>query len=124
MTIFKHSAIYTDLLTDTLYVLTGDQVRPFFGSASNRTGRWRTPKLITREFPVMAWAKVNGSLDAPVTLRVYANGTLKYTTPPITTRDPVRLPPGRHEIWEIEIESAGDVTSIALASSAQELAGV
>lgn len=122
MSIYGHSACYVDLLTDVMYVATGNVVRPFFGSDENRTGVWRSPKIITRDYPSFAWAKVNGTLDAPVTLRIYANGALKYTTPPITNREAVRLPAGRHEVWEIEVESAGDINSVAIASTAQELA--
>lgn len=121
MTIFKHSAVFVDLLTDTLYAATGDQVRPFFGAATARTARWRSPRFLSRRFPMFGWAKVNGRLTAPVVLRIYADGVLLYTTPAITTRDPVRLPAARCAHWEIEVESAGELSSVLLAATAEEL---
>ncbi len=120
MTTFKHSAAYSDLLTDEMYVVTADVVRPFL-SVPSRVGTWRSPKIVVRAFPSFGWLRVNGQLTDPVTVRIYGDGQLWYTTPPITDREPVRLPPGRYATWEIEVESASRITSVLLASTKEEL---
>ncbi len=121
MTVFKHSAVYTDALTDTVYVATGDQVRPLFGSAANRTGRWRTPKFITRQWPGYSWGRVYGSLTAAATVRLYVDEVLAYTTPAIITTQPFRLPPVRGAMWELELECAGRAVGVTLATTIEEL---
>lgn len=115
-----HSEAYTDLLTDTLYVVDDTEVLPMF-AAANRVGVWRSPMMLAHQYPAFAWVRVNGALDAPVTVRVYGDGVLWYTTPPITDRNPKRLEPGRFKTFEIEVESAGDVTGVVIASTAKEL---
>lgn len=115
-----HTEAYTDLITDTLYVVDNTEVLPMFATA-NRVGVWRSPMMLAHNYPAFAWVRVNGALDAPVTVRVYGDGALWYTTPPITDRAPKRLQPGRFKTFEIEVESAGDVTGVVIASTAKEL---
>lgn len=115
-----HSEAYTDLLTDTLYVVDNTEILPMF-AAANRVGVWRSPMMLAHHYPAFAWVRVNGALDAPVTVSVYGDGALWYTTPPISDREPKRLAPGRFKTIEIEVQSAGDVTSVVIASSSAEL---
>ncbi len=121
MTIYKHSAVYTDLPADTMYVVTGDQVRPWVGGSGKRTGVWKTPKIRTRSYPPFGWLRLNGPMDASAVVRVYGDQQLIYTTPSISARDPVRLPAGRYAMLEFEIESTGAFTSVTLATTAEEL---
>lgn len=113
------SAIYTDLLTDTMYVVEGTSVVPFFG-AGVRTGVWRSKKIVLANYPSFGWVRANGPMASPVTVRIYADGALWHTAT-LTTREPQRLPAGRHRHWEIEVESVGQATTIVLASTVEEL---
>lgn len=114
-------AVYTDLLTDTLYTVDTGQVLPMF-SGSAAIGLWRSAVFRTDAQPSMAWAKVEA--DYPVTLRVYADGLLVMAPPPFTSDDPIRLPPVRGVEWFVEVESIGGrVAQVVLASSLAELIG-
>lgn len=124
MTLYKHSAVFTDLVADEMYVATGDQIRPWVGGDSTRTGVWKTPKVRTRQYPAFGWLRVNGPMTSTAVVRVYGDGVLVHTTPAISTRDPVRLPAGRYAMMEFEIESDGPFTSVVLASTAEELTRV
>lgn len=110
---------YTDLRTDTLYAVDGTDVVPFFDTGK-RVGLWRSGKFVLRAQPSFAWARINGPGSIDATLRLLADGVEVYEVN-ITDRDPVRLPAVRGQIWEVEIEGEGIVTSLSLASSAAEL---
>lgn len=111
---------YTDLKTDTMYTVDGTRIIPVFDSTPT-TGLWRSKKIVLRDHPPFAWLRVNGPFTYPVTVRIYADGVLWHTAPPISTREPVRLPAGRAKHWELEVESRGDVTSVVMASHTEEL---
>lgn len=115
------SAVFTDLLTDTLYLVVGTEVLPDLRAAA-LTGVWRGKIIIANDHPGFGWLRVNGDLGGSVVVRVYGNEVLHFTSPAITTRAPVRMPAGRFREWEIEVESAVRITSVTLASSAAELA--
>ena len=57
----------------------------------------------------------------PVTLKVYADGSLIHTQT-VTTRFPFRLPPVSARDWEFQVEGTSEVFSVALAQSMGELA--
>lgn len=114
-----HSAAYTDLVTDALYVVSGDQVIPMFETGL-RTGRWRTPLILQPAHPAFAWLRLNGPLSAAVTVRIYANGVLWHTAT-LSDRAPVRLPPGRFRHLEVEVESQSRVSSVVLSTTSAEL---
>lgn len=113
---------YTDLLTDALYVVSGVEIVPFFAAAEYRAGLWKSPIIVQRQQHPYAWLRVNGTFagDAPVTVRAYANGALWFTRA-LTGRAPVRVPPGRFEHLEVEVAGQGVVTSVMLATTAEDL---
>jgi|GEM_PF-767329 len=112
------SAAYADLLTDTLYTVSGNELLPMH-SGGEDTGIWRSKIIVQDDQPSYGWIKVEG--DYPATLRIYGDGVLRYTEPAITSRAPLRLPPGKFRELEVEVESAGAVTAVTLASSMNEL---
>lgn len=114
-------ALHNDLITDTLYVVDGTSIVPLFRGSAYLTGTWRSKVIVRDDHPGFGWLRVNGVLDAPVTVRVYGDGTLRFTATALTTRTPVRMPPGRYREWEIEVESATRVADVVLATSVQEL---
>lgn len=115
-----HTEAYTDLLTDKLYVVDATSIVPMF-DAANRTGVWRSPMLLAHQYPAFNWVRVNGQMDGAVVVRLYGDGALWHTTEPISDRAAHRLPKGRFKTIEIQVESAGDVTSVVMVSNTAEL---
>ena len=115
-----HSATYTDLLTDTLYVQDGSDVTPLLSGAA-QTGLWRSRIFVLDDQPSFAWARVEA--DYPAILRIYGDGDLVYETPAIISDEPIRLPVARAREWQIEVESATRVIEVKLAGSILELMG-
>lgn len=110
---------YTDLTTDTLYVVDGVTVKPFLG-AGTRTGLWRSRMFVMPEAPSFAWMRLNGEGPLNGTVRVYADDVLVLAEI-VTGREPFRVEALRGRRWEVEYEGTGNVSSIVLASSAGEL---
>lgn len=118
------SAVHTDLLTDTLYFVNGQAVVPLFAGAA-LTGTWRSKVIVRNDHPGFGWLRVNADdLSAGVTVRIYGDGALHYTSPSLSSREPVRMPSGRYREWEIVVESATRVNDVTLATSAAELEAV
>lgn len=125
------SAFYRDQLTDTLYMASGTTIKAIGTGADRRTGRWKS-KLITLEsWANFAWLQVNSDFGANVTVRithkeVQPDGTVVTTTTThtATNRRPQRIPPGRSNEWEVEVEGAVNVQTATLASSADDLRAV
>jgi hypothetical protein len=110
---------YTDLLTDTMYAVEGTDVVPYFDTGQ-RVGLWRSQKFILPDHPSFAWVRVNGPGSISATVRLLRDGATFYSVT-ITGREPVRVPAGRARMWEIEVEGQGIVTSVAIASSVEEI---
>lgn len=117
------TAAFTDLLTDTLYVVTGTTVLPLHAGAK-RAGIWRSKhlKVPSGQRIGFGWLRINGDLsEHSAIVRVYADGTLFYTSPAITNNEPVRLPAGLHRSWQFEVESQARLVAVVVASTVQEL---
>ncbi len=113
------SALYTDLLTDTLYASIGTTVVPLLvGSAL--TAEYRSGIYTTNDQPTFGWVRVAGSSGAAV-VRVYANGSLVHTTPSLSMNTPARLPAVRGREWEVRVDSSVHITDVVMASTAAEL---
>ena len=118
------TAVYRDVVTDGLFATyNGNVYRLFAGDRA--TGRWKSGVTVTPDYPPFAWLKVWGrqSADTPVTVKWYGDGVLRHTTT-VTSTAPVRMPPGRWQEHELEIQSAARVTDIALAGSTDELKAI
>jgi hypothetical protein len=113
-------AAHTDLLTDVLYFAHGTSVRPMF-AVDNRTGVWRSPRLLAHEHPSFGWLRVNSGFEASITVSLYGDGVLWFSVI-VSSLNPVRLPPGRFKSMEVEVTSTAPVKSVTLTSSGQELA--
>lgn len=114
-----YTELYTDLVTDTLYVVTGATVCPLLGGAV-RTGLWRSKRFELPNIPSMAWLRLAGPMAASTTVRIYGDGALAATLT-VTSSEPVRLPAGRFRAWEVEVEGTAIVTNAVLASATLEL---
>lgn len=113
-------AAFTDLVTDTLYVVAGPTVVDYHAGAG-QVAVWRSRRHVMDNYQGYGWARVNGPALTGVVLRLYGDGTLFYTTPSITSRSPVRLPAGQFKRWELEVETSDRITSVVIATTTAEL---
>lgn len=116
------SAVFVDLATDTLYLCEGSSIRPMH-AAPPMAGLWRSRlfKVASGAMTGFAWAQVKGRLSSGVVLRLYADGQLIYTTPPMLTGEPERLPAVEARSWEVEVASSDRITSVVIADSLERL---
>ena len=133
---------FEDPKSGQLYVIEGNKIRKYRGGSSNNTLTFKTKKFVTPSPVSMAWVSVHAEAY-PVTVKVYADGTLisSYTlsesagvytqataTPSGisngTLREPVmRLPAKVASEWEVEVSGAVVVNEICLAQSMDEIRG-
>jgi len=116
------TALYSDLETDTLYFVSGTTLYAWEGSTENMTMVWRG-KINQFSRPGSPnVARINAeSYDDPVTMRLYADGTLVATIN--FTNDRARkIPTLRSEkTWEIEVEASVDIYEVTVASAMSEI---
>lgn len=119
-------AVFVDRQNDVMYLALGTEVRAVFGAgATRRTGTWKSGRMVLPKQAGLAWVQVYGeqSPSAPATVRWYCDGVLAHTATFISI-EPQRLPPGRFNEHEVEVESAARITRVTLASSTLELQAV
>ncbi len=117
------SAFHTDMLTDRLYVVTGNSIKALFAGTTYRTGLWRSKIIRLNSQAAFAWLVVESDFAAPVTVRWYGDGALRHTVA-LTSREPVRLPDGKYLEHQIEIESTERWNALTMASSTDELKSI
>jgi hypothetical protein len=113
--------MFLDVRTDTLYASEGGAVKPM-ASGSVNTAVWRS-KVVKAASGVptgFSWIRANGPLSAGVVVKLYADGALIYTTPPLKG-EPARLPPRMARAWEIEMSGNERVTTLVLADNTESL---
>jgi hypothetical protein len=111
------SARYTDLATDTLYILNGGGIRGI-GKGDVRNAIWRSKTHEFHEQPSPSWLRIEG--DYPLQVRLIGDGQVYYTTPAITGPDPVRIPARRWREWALEVFGTKRVVDVGLAHSREE----
>lgn len=116
-TVAAPGAVYTDLLTDTLYTVSGTSVLPNF-TGSVQTGVYKSGVFPTNR-QTFGWLQVVGA-HSSVTVKTYYDGVL-VSTKTITDEEPVRHVGGRPRTVELEVESTSRVTRVLLFTSTTEL---
>lgn len=118
-------AAYGELVSDTLFVVSGTSILAAFAGSASRTGRWKSKRMTMPAQVGMAWLKVYGDQTAlaPVTVRIYGDGALRHTAT-VTNTSPQRLPTGRWLEYEVEVESTARITRVVIAGNTQELQSV
>ena len=131
---------FEDPKSGQLYVIEGNKIRKYRGGSSSNTLTFKTKKFVTPSPVSMAWVSVHAEAY-PVTVKVYADGTLissytlsesagvytQATTTPSgisngTLREPImRLPAVVASEWEVEVSGAVTVNEICLAQSMDEI---
>jgi len=119
---------YSDSIDDTLYLITElvGSTQPVivkFDSGTAKAAVWRS-KIFVLPLPTsFSSAQVRG-VGFPITTRFYADGILKHTQLVASDR-PFRLPSGfRATEWEIEVSGSGEIYTITMAQSMNEIGQV
>jgi len=116
------TAGYRDLVRDALYLAVSTEIKQWEDNATKLSYTWKsriseTPKPIN-----FGWGKVEANAY-PVTLKLYANGSLKHTQS-VASKKAFRLPSGYiADAWEVQIEGSNEVTAVYLAQSDEEIKG-
>lgn len=104
---------------DGLYALDGTAVLDLFpGGGAPLGASWHSKTYRMSQPTGFGWLQVDGAGAA--IMRIYADGVLHHgvTAAPGL---PVRLPPGRALDWRVEIDAAGRIDGVTLASTTEEL---
>lgn len=114
------TAVFSDPLTDGLYlVIDGDIVR-WDGGDTNKTLKWKS-KVFTHAKPqTMSFGQVFAA-QYPIKLMVYADTRLKHIQQ-VNNDKPFSLPSGfKARDWEVEVESTFEVYGAIVAESMEVL---
>jgi hypothetical protein len=123
-----------------LYLIVGNEVVKYRGSATKRTLTWKSKKFVTTKPLSMSWVSVHAQAY-PVVVKVWADGdlvahySLAYAnnvyTQTVTVpngastgslREPVmRLPPRVAQVWEVQVSGVVDIDEVCLAQSIDEI---
>jgi hypothetical protein len=114
------TAGYNDRRRDSLYLAIGANIQRWDGGATNFTMTWKSKKYRFSYQVNMGVAKVDAD-GYPVTLKVYGDGSLKHTQT-VANGNIFKLPAGyRAEKYEVQIESAHKVNSIAIGETVRDI---
>ena len=122
-----------------LYVIVGNKIKKYQGGTTNKTLKFKSKKFVTSSPVSMGWVSVQAE-TYPVTVKVYADGTLvshyvlsksgatftQATTVPSgisngTLREPImRMPAVVAQEWEVQVEGV-DINEFCLAQSMEEI---
>lgn len=113
------TAAYADPRSDTLYMAQGSNIVRF--DAGNPLAyTWRS-KTFRTPSPANFGAAMVIAASYPVTLNVYAGGTLRHTQT-VANANAFRLPSGFREFdWAFEVTGTADVSQVSVATSIAEL---
>jgi len=115
------TAVFTDRLTDTLYLQVGNDIVAWDGGATKKTMTWRG-RLWDMPSPANMGVAQVFAAAYPVTFKLYADGVLKHTET-VASRFPFRLPGGyRADRYEVELSGTNAITHHpVVAETMQEL---
>lgn len=120
---FYATAGYTDPRNGNLYLAIGNDVYRFNGGDDSLTVKWRSKKFTSPRPVNMAVGKVVAD-GYPLTFKLYAGGTLKFSKNVINDKV-FSLPAGyKADEYEIELESTHAVKGVAIAETVRELAEI
>lgn len=116
------TAVYSDLLTDGLFLQVGNNIEQWDAGAGNITWTWEsTDSFIPRPLN-FGFGRINGENCANITLEVYADDVLRATRT-ITDNKSFRLPSGfKARKWRVKMTGTGTWTDVVLSSTSQEIA--
>jgi len=110
---------FQDLQRDKLFLALDDKAIKAWGYGSSKNYIWRSKKFTMPKPMSFGWAQLEAE-NYPMTLTCITDGSV-VRTQTVTSRDPFRLPVHVGRDWEMQVEGASEVFSIAMAHSASEL---
>lgn len=114
------SAVFTDPLSDSLYLALNGSVQKF-DSGTPMTYTWTSKRFTLPSLQNLALAQVIAK-TYPVTLTVSGQDSAYVYSQTITSSDPVRMPAtARYRSVELTLNGTGEVEQVLLASSMMEL---
>jgi hypothetical protein len=117
------TAGYYDPQLDTLFLVVGGELVKFDDSTTPLAASWRS-KVFVSPLPISIGAVQVEAAAFPVTLKIYADGTLKDTMT-VSSRNPERPGAGYKAVaWEFEVASSSEVYSVAIAQTMADLRSV
>ena len=114
------TAGYHDLQRDKLFLAYADRSLKAWERGSAMSYIWKSKKFTMPEITGFSCAQLEAEAY-PMTLKIYADTTLIHTQT-VQNRKPFRLPAKTGRDWEMQIEGANEVFSLAIAHSMTELA--
>jgi len=116
------TAGYVDPLRKNLYLQVGDDIKKW-DSTSTKSYTWKS-KVFTMPKPINPAVAQVIATSYPVTLKLYADGTLKHTAT-VASGEPFSLPTGyKARDFEVQLEGTASVRGVAVAETIQELRGL
>jgi hypothetical protein len=122
---FYATAGYSDRLRDILYlkIPSTTTVQKWEGGSSNLTFTWRSKKFRAPRPMCPAAARIEGT-GYPFTFKLYVDDVLKFTKT-VTSATAFRLPSAyKGQIFEMEFSGTGQINTVMLAESFEELRNV
>lgn len=118
-----YNAAFMDPIIDSLYVLAVGNVQKWDAGASKMTATFKSKVHRMTEPKLFKAAQVVADSFGTVTLKVYADGVLKFTKT-VTDDKPFRLPQGyQAKDWQFEIATTTPIVGVVVAESIEELDG-
>lgn len=121
-TTVRPTGLYSDLETDTLYMIIGAYIKSWRGGSSNLTGTWKSKlfQMARRWSPAVIQVVAS---SYPQTVNVYAAGSATAVAAiSILTDEAQRIPLLRDEKeWEFEIVFTDDVHSLVVCNDMTEV---
>ena len=117
------TAAYVDPVLDQLYVAVGTNIQKW-NAGSTKTTTWKTKRFNLPAPANFGCYQIKANSFSNLTLKVYVDGVLKHTAS-VPGSNVYRLPAGfMANLWEFEVSGTDHWTSLAVASSVQELKSV
>ena len=114
------TAVFSDPLTDALYLMVGNDIVKWDGGTLNKTLKWRSKVFVHAKPQTMSFGQVLAA-QYPIKLMVYGDTRLRHIQQ-VTNDKPFALPAGyKARDWEVEIEASGEVYSAIVAESMEVL---
>lgn len=116
-----YDAVYRDPVSGALYVLDGGNIKKFDAGAALMTATYRSKEIYLPQPASFSCMEV-AARAYPVTVKVWADGTLCFNGP-VADSEPLRLQPTNLcDTWQVEVStSAGAVLAVRLGLDMSDL---
>jgi hypothetical protein len=114
------TAVHNDIRDDGLYMQVGNDIKKWDAGTALLPFTWKSKEFELPRPVSFAWAQVLIE-SGTVTIRIYANGVLKFTKA-VTSDNPFRLPGDfQAKYWQLELSGTGSARGVNIAQTMAEL---